>query len=127
MTSYPVALLIFLFCSIAQPGRCIYQPAARVTEYVPALGGINCQEPCDITASMLPVTIGVTAACGPAVPFGTLVYIEPAGWRTCHDRGTAIDDDDVDVAVEPDAYLQHGIDGYHPVVWIYPPPQEAPP
>ncbi len=126
MTSFPLALIIYILCLAAHPSACAYQPAARVTEYVPALGGINCQEPCDVTASMVPVTYGVTAACGPNIPFGTLVYLDPAGWRTCHDRGGAIDDDEIDVAVEAHRYDQHGINGYHPVVWIYPPTQEAP-
>ena len=125
MTAYPVALVIYLLCLAAHPGQCVYEPAARVTEYVPAFGGINCEEPCNITASMLPVTYGLTAACGPNVPFGTLLYIESAGWRTCHDRGGAIDDDEVDVAVEPAQYFHLGINGRHPVVWIYPFSQEA--
>lgn len=127
MTSYPVALVIYFLCLAGHPGGCAYEPAARVTEYAPALGGINCEEPCHITASMLPITYGVTAACGPHVPFGTLLYIESAGWRTCHDRGGAIDDDEVDVAVEPHQYLELGINGHHPLVWIFPLSQEATP
>ena len=113
------AALILLFC-MAFGGNCIHEPAARVTEYVPAWGGINCSEPCDLTASMTPVTAGVTAACGPGIPFGTRVFIEDVGWRTCQDRGGAIDDDEIDVAVEPEDFMLRGINGHHAVVWVMP-------
>ena len=113
------APLLLLFC-LAIGGHCLYEPAARVTEYVPEWGGINCAPPCHLTASMTPVTPGVTAACGPSIPFGTRVYINDIGWRTCQDRGGAIDDDEIDVAVEPGEFMRLGINGHHAVVWVLP-------
>lgn len=113
------ATLLLLFC-VASGGHCRHEPAARVTEYVPEWGGINCAEPCNLTASMTPVTPGVTAACGPSIPFGTRVYIEGVSWRTCQDRGGAIDNDEVDVAVKPIDYMMHGINGTHAVTWVLP-------
>ena len=114
----PTAIL-FALCLLFG-GRCTYHPAARMTEYVPAAGGINCMEPCNITASMEPVQYGLTAACGPNIPFHTRVYTKATGWRTCHDRGGLIGDDEVDVAVLPADYLQHGFDGQHPTLWVLP-------
>lgn len=114
-----IAWVIFLFC-LANGGNCAYVEEARITEYSPEMGGCNCEEPCDRTASMTPIVYGETAACGPGIPYGTRVYIEDVGWRICQDRGGAIDDDEVDVAVRPEEYLKLGIDGYRPVVWVFP-------
>ena len=115
------ALAIFLLCWMTQSADCAFVPAAHVTEYVPEWGGLNCEEPCDRTAYMEPIIYGTTAACGLNIPYGTRVYIENVGWRTCMDHGGAIDDDEVDVAVLPADYLQFGISGYHDVVWVMPP------
>jgi len=101
-------------------GNCLLVEDARVTEYVPELGGTNCSEPCDRTAYMTPIIYGETAACGPDIPYGTEVYIQDVGWRTCQDRGGAIDNDEVDVAVLPEEYLLLGINGYRDVVWVLP-------
>ena len=114
-----IALAFYLFC-IASGGQCMYVENAHVTEYAPELGGHNCQEPCDLTAFMTPLIYGETAACGPSIPYGTRVYIEGVGWRTCQDRGGAIDDDEVDIAVLPEDYLQFGFSGHRDVVWILP-------
>jgi len=111
------ALAIYLVC-IMTGGTCLFAEGAHVTEYAPLMGGINCQEPCELTASMTPVLYGTTAACGPGIPFGTRVFVDQVGWRTCLDRGGAIEDDEVDVAVLPAEYLQRGISGYHDVVWV---------
>lgn len=86
---------------------------AKVTEYAPGLGGINCQEPCNITASGAPVEPGVTAACGPDYPFGTQVYIPGYGWRTCQDRGGMIENGEVDIAVEVE-----DLTWWSGVVWV---------
>lgn len=40
---------------------------------------------------------GVTVACGPEYPFGTVFLIEGIGPRVCQDRGGAIDDGDLDI------------------------------
>lgn len=112
------ALVIFLFCTLSG-GSCLYVEGAHTTEYVPEWGGINCQEPCDLTAYMTPVIYGETVACGPSIPYGTEVYIEDVGWRICQDHGGAIQDDEVDVAVSPEDYLQFGISGYHDVVLVF--------
>jgi hypothetical protein len=113
------ALIIFLLCMI-NGGNCLLVEDARVTEYVPELGGTNCAEPCDRTAYMTPIIYGETAACGPDIPYGTEVYIQDVGWRTCQDRGGSIDNDEVDVAVRPDEYLVLGINGHRDVVWVLP-------
>ena len=114
------ALAIFLLCFMTQSADCAFVPAAHVTEYVPEFGGINCADPCDRTAYMEPIFYGLTAACGLGISYGTRVYIETVGWRTCMDHGGAIDDDEVDVAVLPADYLQFGISGTHDVVWVLP-------
>jgi len=53
-----------------------------------------------VTASGAPVEIGVTAAAGPDVPFGTVLLIEGIGPRVVQDRGSRIGPGQVDVAVE---------------------------
>lgn len=111
------ALIVYMMC-ILNGGTCLFVEQAHVTEYAPEMGGNNCEDPCDMTAYMTPVIYGETAACGPNIPFGTQVYIEDVGWRTCQDRGGAIDDNEVDVAVSPEDYLRFGISGYHNVVWF---------
>ena len=118
-----IAWAIYLFC-LANGGACTFVADAHVTEYAPEMGGHNCEEPCDKTAYLTPVIYGETAACGPNIPFGTRVYIEDVGWRTCQDHGGAIDDDEVDVAVEEEDYLLYGISGYHDVVWLFPMDQD---
>lgn len=113
------AMVIYLFC-LANGGHCAFVDAAHVTEYSPEMGGINCQEPCNLTGYLTPIEYGVTAACGRNMPYGTRVFIDDVGWRTCQDHGGAIDDDEVDVAVRPKDYLKAGISGYHDVVWLFP-------
>lgn len=112
------ARILFLICLISG-GSCLFVPAAHITEYAPELGGINCLAPCDLTAYLEPIRYGETAACGPSIPYGTQVYIESVGWRTCLDRGGAIDDQEVDIATHPDdLYTQSG---YYDTVWILDP------
>lgn len=113
------ALVIYLLC-VANGVACVYVEDARITEYAPELGGHNCLEPCDRTAFMTPIIYGETAACGPNIPYGTRVYIDRVGWRTCQDRGGAIEDDEVDVAVRPHEYLMRGINGFRSAVWVLP-------
>lgn len=43
-----------------------------------------------ITASGEPVKAGITVACPPSMPFGTVLEIEGVGERVCQDRGGAI-------------------------------------
>jgi len=113
------ALIIYLFC-IMSGGSCVYEEEAHVTTYAPEFGdALNCMEPCDITASGLEVDYGRTIACGPSIPFGTKVYIDGWGWRTCDDRGGAINDDEIDIAVRAvDFNYWSGNVG---VVWIMEP------
>lgn len=110
------AQTIALLCAL-WGGECLFIEEARVTEYAPELGGINCMEPCHLTAYLEPIDYGVTVACVPGIPYGTQVYIDGVGWRTCLDHGGAIDDDEIDVAVRP-AELWHGVSGYRDVVLI---------
>ena len=53
----------------------------------------------NITASGAQVVVGDTVAAGEALPFGTRVYIEGYGWRTVTDRGGAIGNNNLDIAV----------------------------
>lgn len=50
-----------------------------------------------VTASGAPVMEGITAACGPSYPFGTVFVVETLGPRVCLDRGSAVGDGDLDV------------------------------
>ena len=89
---------------------------ARVTEYCPAWGGINCQGDCNITASGLPVTYHVTAACGPGIPLHSRAWVYfPFGVEmyVCQDRGSMIANREIDIATLPEdfGYRQ----GYFPV------------
>lgn len=134
---YQQCLLLGLACAMVV--------GARITHYEPVLGGINCQEPCDLTAYMEPVNYGVTAACGPDIPYGTMVYMDGVGWRKCADHGGAITNERVDVAIpvsecqwvyyyseegrqvrttpdDPRAkkWCNHWIMGYRNTVWLSP-------
>lgn len=62
-----------------------------------------------VTASGAYVEEGVTAACPPALPFGTELRIEGVGRRVCHDRGSAITDGRLDVYIaDLDEALEFG-------------------
>lgn len=113
-----VARWILLMLVLA--GQVHVEPAARITEYAPALGPINHNGDPQHTACMEHLTPGITAACGPDIPCGTRVYIADVGWRTCTDRGGLISNQEVDVLVHPDEYLQWGIDGHHWTLWVRP-------
>jgi 3D (Asp-Asp-Asp) domain-containing protein len=52
-----------------------------------------------ITAAGTTVRDGYTIACGPSLPFGTVVVIDGIGARTCADRGGAITDGRLDVFI----------------------------
>ena len=52
-----------------------------------------------ITASGERVQEGVTAACPPEMPFGTVIAIEGVGERICQDRGGAIKGRRIDVYI----------------------------
>ena len=112
------AAIILLFC-LAFGGSCLFVPDANVTVYAPELGGHNCLEPCDQTAYLEPLQYGIGAACGPSIPYGTRVYIDGIGWRTCNDRGGAIDDDEVDVLIRAAEYPSW-MSGLRGVVWVMP-------
>lgn len=64
---------------------------ARITNYDPARGGINCDSDCSTTASGVPAGYnrGIVA-CPAAFPIGTRVEIDGEVY-TCLDRGGAID------------------------------------
>jgi 3D (Asp-Asp-Asp) domain-containing protein len=55
-------------------------------------------DPC-VTASGAEVVPGITAAAGPAVPFGAIVRVEGAGWRVVQDRGSRIGPGHIDLAM----------------------------
>ncbi len=76
---------------------------AEVTAYAPldpeAEEGMCYAGDPTVTASGEPVEPGVTVAAG-ELPFGSRVWIEGIGWREVQDRGGAIGEKDIDVAVE---------------------------
>lgn len=82
----------------------------KTTNYAPldpnAVEGMCFSGDPTVTASGAKVKIGKTAAGGPALPFGTRIFVEGFGWRTITDRGGAIGNKNVDVAVwsKADAY-----------------------
>ena len=53
----------------------------------------------NVTASGERVEIGTTIAAGPGLPFGTRVYIPGYGYRVVQDRGGAIGNGNIDLAV----------------------------
>ncbi len=60
-----------------------------------------CGEGHGITASGQPIQAGVTVAADPKVfPYGTVLYIEGVGIRIVQDKGPAIKDHHLDVAVD---------------------------
>ena len=75
----------------------------ETTAYAPldptAVEGVCYSGDPNITASGEQVVPGVTVAAGPGVPFGTTVYIEGIGKRIVQDRGGAIGNNNLDVAV----------------------------
>lgn len=98
---------------------------ANITVYAPELlDPLNCMEPCDLTAFLAPVVYGVTVACGPELPFNTAVFIEGVGWRRCQDRGGAIDNDEVDIAIAlescfmVDGFCAHWFSALRDVLWV---------
>ncbi len=88
---------IAIVLCLAMGGECQAEES-RVTVYAPQMGGINCEEPCDVTASGWPVMYGVTVACSPEHMWDW-VYLEGIGWRRCLDTGGWITGSDVDVAI----------------------------
>ena len=66
-----------------------------VTAYCPC--SACCGEEDGITASGTQVEAGRTIAMSGEYGFGTLVYIDELGWRTCEDRGSAINGKHIDV------------------------------
>jgi len=92
---------LYLLC-LTLRGNCVLREETHVTHYVPMFGGVNCQGDCTITASGEKVIYGRSAACGMDIPHGTRVFISGVGWRTCTDKGGAIDNDEVDIAVHVD-------------------------
>jgi len=75
----------------------------EVTYYAPldptAIEGM-CYQGCpNTTASGAQVEIGRTIAAGPSVPFGTLVLVEGHGIYEVQDRGGAIHDGHLDIAI----------------------------
>lgn len=110
------ALLILLFCFISGYS-CKYVESANVTTYAPELGGINCQEPCNLTGYLQLLEYGIGAACGPSIRYGTKVHIEGVGWRICNDHGGAIDNDEVDILIRAEEYPSW-MAGKRDVVWL---------
>ncbi len=120
VTATPTPSELFIEELIAQGATYTLVRDARVTEYVPEWGGINCMEPCHLTGYLTPIIYGTTAACGLSIPWNTSVHIfTPWGKyvRYCQDHGGGIDDDEVDVAVLP-ADHPLGLYGYWDVVWV---------
>lgn len=72
-----------------------------------------------ITASGAPVTPGLTVAADESLPFGTVLYIEGVGVRVVQDRGAAIQDNKLDVAVSGNHEDALNWEGYgEHTVWI---------
>ena len=75
-----------------------------VTAYAPldsqAVEGMCYSGNPNITASGARVEPGKTVAAGPSLPFGTHLYIAGYGRRTVEDRGGAITDGKLDLAVQ---------------------------
>jgi hypothetical protein len=69
----------------------IYEGEAFYSYYWPPLGGINCEEPCDIMANGEPwrEAVGVAVACPAEFEIGSKV-IWDGGAHICLDRGSAI-------------------------------------
>lgn len=114
-----IALLIFL---VVTGTPFTYVEDARITSYVPARGGINCDSDCSVGAFSTPIEYGITAACGPSYPWNTRVLIfTPWGdivERYCQDRGGAITDINVDIAMTPEQHDALPLYGYWPTIWI---------
>lgn len=78
------------------PGTCIFgicfvqaaQLPVRASWYDPVLGGINCQEPCDLLGDGSPVdeNYGQIIACPPGW-YGRALYFDNIGERECRDSG----------------------------------------
>lgn len=92
-----MARLVFALCLLF--GHKCKFAVSHTTHYCPELEGVNGEFPYNITASGHEVEPGVTAACGPKFPFGTRVYLEGVGWRTCWDQGGAIIGYDTDILI----------------------------
>ena len=124
------AAVAYAVC-LALGNHCVIEPEARVTSYVPEWGPpLQCMEPCDRTAFMSPILYGETAACGPGMPWNTEVLIF-APWgqvieRRCQDRGGAITDDRIDIAMTPAEHEARPLYGNWPVLWILPAPERKP-
>jgi len=73
------------------------------TAYAPldpeAVAGVCYSGDPNITASGREIRPGITVAAGPSIPFGTWIWIEGFGWRCVEDRGSAIKDGRVDIAM----------------------------
>lgn len=73
------------------------------TAYAPldpdAVEGVCYSGDPNITASGREIRPGITVAAGPSIPFGTWIWIEGFGWRCVEDRGSAIRDGRVDIAM----------------------------
>ena len=73
------------------------------TAYAPldpdAVEGVCYSGDPNITASGREIRPGITVAAGPSIPFGTWIWIEGFGWRCVEDRGSAIKDGRVDIAM----------------------------
>lgn len=110
------AYMIYLLC-ILMGGTCLFAPSAHGTVYAPDLGGINCAATCSVNACGYEPSPG-DVACGPMFPCGTRMYTELWGWRTCHDRGGAIDNDEFDVYVSGEEYKSNPWSGYVEAVWV---------
>jgi len=116
------AIILYAIC-MTHGGECVVVEDARVTSYAWELGGINCQEPCHLTAFMSPVVFGQTAACGPDMPWRTKVTIfMPYGpiVRYCEDRGGAITNERVDIAMGLEEIKNNPIHGDFLVLWELP-------
>ena len=76
-------------------------------------------EPCDRTAYQEELQYGAGAACGLDIKYGTKVYIEDVGWRTCNDHGGAINNNEVDILIRASEYPSW-MSGERNVVWLFP-------
>lgn len=75
----------------------------EATAYAPldpdAVEGVCYSGDPHVTASGREIRPGITVAAGPSIPFGTWIWIEEFGWRCVEDRGGAIKDGRIDIAM----------------------------
>ena len=127
MVASKIAAIILYAMCMAHGGECVVVEDTIVTEYLPWKGdAMNCYPPCDMTAFMMPVNYGVTAACPVGTPYNTRVTFW-THWNEqvvvyCQDVCPGCGPWHVDVAMDEDRngiYYSRWIGGWWSV-WEFP-------